>query len=95
LHLNDERRIYGWPEEWPSDPRAGYFSIAEAEWIEAVDDEEGKGCNKRIPLLSFFYFGYLLKLRKQTIFINCFTVLMLLRLGDPYCLVFRCYKFLH
>ncbi len=41
LYLNDERRIYGWPEEWPSEPHVGHFSITEAEWL--VDKE-------RIPL---------------------------------------------
>ena len=41
LHLDGERRLYGWPEEWPSEPDKGHFRIAEAEWLE--DD-------KRIPL---------------------------------------------
>lgn len=41
LHLSGERRLYGWPKEWPSDPQKGHFSIAQAEWL---DDE------KRIPL---------------------------------------------
>ncbi|HZM28710.1 MAG TPA: DUF6338 family protein [Gemmatimonadales bacterium] len=42
LHLSGERRLYGWPEEWPSDPQKGHFSMAEGEWL---DDE-----NKRTPL---------------------------------------------
>ena len=25
LHLKDERRIYGWPVDWPSDPEKGHF----------------------------------------------------------------------
>ena len=33
LHLKGERRLYGWPEEWPSRPDQGHFSIAEAEWL--------------------------------------------------------------
>lgn len=33
LHLVGERRLYGWPELWPSTPRDGQFSIAEAEWL--------------------------------------------------------------
>jgi hypothetical protein len=41
LHLKGERRLYGWPNEWPSQPNSGHFSIAEAEWL---DDK------KRIPL---------------------------------------------
>ena len=41
LHLKDQRRLYGWPEEWPSQPGSGHFSLAEAEWL--TDSE-------RIPL---------------------------------------------
>ena len=37
LHLKGERRLYGWPEEWPSRPDQGHFRIAEAEWL--TDDE--------------------------------------------------------
>ena len=33
LHLEGERRLYGWPEQWPSSPEAGHFAIAEAEWL--------------------------------------------------------------
>lgn len=33
LHLKEERRLYGWPEEWPSDPGHGHFRIAEGEWL--------------------------------------------------------------
>lgn len=33
LHLDGERRLYGWPEEWPSQPDKGHFRIAEAEWL--------------------------------------------------------------
>ena len=34
LHLQGERRIYGFAEEWPSNPRAGHFRVAEAEWLD-------------------------------------------------------------
>lgn len=37
LHLDGERRLYGWPKEWPSNPETGHFSIQQASWI--VDDE--------------------------------------------------------
>lgn len=37
LHLEGERRLYGWPEEWPGRPDEGHFRIADAEWL--VDDE--------------------------------------------------------
>lgn len=33
LHLKGERRFYGWPQEWPSDPDMGHFIIAEGEWL--------------------------------------------------------------
>ena len=36
LHLNGERRLYGWPEEWPSRPEEGHFRIAEGECL--IDD---------------------------------------------------------
>ena len=40
LHLKGQRRLYGWPEEWPSHPEQGHFRISEGEWL---DDD------KRIP----------------------------------------------
>ena len=40
LHLKGQRRLYGWPEEWPRHPEEGHFRISEGEWL--VDD-------KRIP----------------------------------------------
>ena len=33
LHLEGERRLYGWPEEWPGHPEQGHFRISEAEWL--------------------------------------------------------------
>lgn len=43
LHLTDERRIYGWPIEWPSEPGKGHFSLTQVSWL----TEE-----KEIPLLT-------------------------------------------
>ncbi len=40
LHLKDERRIYGWAEEWPSHPNNGHFSLAEAEWLKDEGNED-------------------------------------------------------
>ena len=37
LHLQGQRRLYGWPEEWPSRPDQGHFRIAEGEWL--VEDK--------------------------------------------------------
>lgn len=45
LHLEGERRLYGWPKEWPSDPVNGHFQIINASWL--VDEN---GTNKIIPL---------------------------------------------
>ena len=33
LHFTDDRRLYGWPEEWPSDPEKGHFFIVMPVWI--------------------------------------------------------------
>lgn len=33
LHLTGERRLYGWPEEWPSWPDQGHFVIVQGEWL--------------------------------------------------------------
>ena len=33
LYLKDKRHLYGWLEEWPSNPGAGYFRISEAVWF--------------------------------------------------------------
>ena len=47
LHLKDGRRLFGWPEQWPEDPRAGdYFTIAEASWEMERDD----GTVERVPV---------------------------------------------
>lgn len=43
LHLTGQRRIYGWPLEWPDSPGAGHFVLMQSEWI--LDD------NSRAPLL--------------------------------------------
>jgi hypothetical protein len=33
LQLNDERRVYGWPREWPSDAKEGHFVLEQPSWI--------------------------------------------------------------
>lgn len=33
LHLVDERRLYGWPTEWPSEPSSGQFVINDPSWL--------------------------------------------------------------
>lgn len=39
LHLKDGRRIYGWPEEWPSDPSGGQFVIQDPAWLDKDGNE--------------------------------------------------------
>ena len=34
LHLQDERRLYGWPLEWPSEPGNGHFLLTDASWLD-------------------------------------------------------------
>lgn len=47
LHLEGERRLYGWPLEWPSEPEKGHFVLVQASWL----DEEGNDKEqKEIPL---------------------------------------------
>jgi len=38
VQLKDERRIMGWPTEWPSSPHAGHLRLQEAQWLSATDD---------------------------------------------------------
>jgi hypothetical protein len=33
LHLKGERRLFGWPEEWPDEPDHGHFIIEQPEWL--------------------------------------------------------------
>ena len=33
LHLTGGRRLYGWPDGWPSRPDVGHFRITKGEWL--------------------------------------------------------------
>lgn len=33
LHLKDERRLYGWPREWPSGSKTGHFLLQQPTWL--------------------------------------------------------------
>ncbi len=33
LHLSGQRRLFGFPEEWPDQPEQGHFIIAYPEWL--------------------------------------------------------------
>lgn len=39
LHLKDERRLYGWPSEWPSEPSSGQFVILQPSWLDKNGNE--------------------------------------------------------
>ncbi|MDE0332327.1 MAG: DUF6338 family protein [Nitrospinae bacterium] len=43
LHLKGERRLYGWPTEWPSRPDEGHFLIEEVEWLHGDERTPAKG----------------------------------------------------
>ena len=47
LHLDGERRLYGWPIEWPSESERGHFVLTEASWL---DDESKDEKNNQIEL---------------------------------------------
>jgi hypothetical protein len=46
LDLKDERRIMGWPVEWPDDPGKGHFVLEDVRWL--IVDLDGK--SSAIPL---------------------------------------------
>ncbi|WP_265451669.1 DUF6338 family protein [Aeromonas salmonicida] len=33
LQFNDDRRLMGWPREWPVNPKEGYFKIEDPMWL--------------------------------------------------------------
>ena len=33
IHLKDDRRLYGWPLVWPSDPDKGHIFVTSASWV--------------------------------------------------------------
>jgi hypothetical protein len=43
LHLKDERRLYGWPIEWPSVPDRGHFLLVQASWLKDTEEIPIKG----------------------------------------------------
>lgn len=49
LHMEGQRRLYGWPEEWPSSPDTGHFLMGYAEWLIDEDDDQ---TSESIPLAN-------------------------------------------
>jgi len=43
LHLDGERRLYGWPIEWPSEPEKGHFVLVQASWLTEDGETQLKG----------------------------------------------------
>ena len=46
VQLKDERRLYGWPKVWPSDPDKGHVFLTFASWIhgeEPLELEQAEG----------------------------------------------------
>lgn len=43
LHFHDERRLYGWPIEWPSEPKQGHFVIQQPSWLTDNGEEPVTG----------------------------------------------------
>lgn len=48
LNLTDDRRLYGWPVEWPDQPDKGHFVLDQPEWL--LDN------NERAPLYQVAVF---------------------------------------
>lgn len=48
-HLKDDRRIYGWPHIWPSDPTKGHLLIIHASWLVNHTDSEGDAPIENAP----------------------------------------------
>jgi len=49
LHLTDDRRIFGWPEEWPADPEKGQFILRNPSWVTESGYED-------MPTVKFIMF---------------------------------------
>lgn len=49
LHLQGERRLYGYAEEWPSNPGEGHFSIARPVWLYDEDERAPETDGERAP----------------------------------------------
>lgn len=57
LYLINERYVYGWPEEWPSQSDKGHFRLSEYAWLtrEEVDEAVIFMYPKQEPLGQFPY----------------------------------------
>lgn len=39
VHMKDERRLYGWPHIWPSDPSKGHLLITHGSWLDSEPEK--------------------------------------------------------
>ena len=53
LHLDGERRLYGWLKDWPSDSGKGHFVLEQASWLDSdvKDNEEEEILLKGVKLI--------------------------------------------
>ena len=67
LHLKGERRLYGWPEEWPSHPEDGHFRVSEAEWLDNDERKPATGVSAiLIPAGEVEMVEFLSEINKQS-----------------------------
>ena len=67
VQLKDERRVYGWPTVWPSDPEKGHLFLTIASWVHgetAVDLTEAEGI--LIDVKDISHVEFVSPPRKQT-----------------------------
>jgi len=48
LHLEGGRRIYGWPIEWPTDPKNGHFVLEQVSWLDGDKETELLGVHQML-----------------------------------------------
>lgn len=52
LHLDGERRITGYPMEWPTDPLSGHFKLTDAAWLDNENNEIQLNTNDSILIAA-------------------------------------------
>ena len=52
LHLTGNRRLYGWPIQWPSEPTSGHFVLTNAAWLISNQQEISLDTNEKIMIAA-------------------------------------------
>ena len=52
LHLSGNRRLYGWPVQWPSEPVNGHFVLVNASWLLNDGNEISLNINEQIMVAA-------------------------------------------